>query len=365
MRSTALALVGTALLAGCSGKVHGGVGGDDTPARATPGALVAVAMSYLDYKEKDLSSIKSDLIKFQGPPRTIGADINFRGPDSIHVAVSPGTPVPKCRFTAGCVQHKDASGTTQILWDLEAPEEDPGFVSVTRFTDDDVRQIVLSGPKITKDPREMDLPRVRSVKVMRAIVEDPAFAVTTTRGALDASKKLTYWAGRDDQVPDPGPEVPWTQRGLAAMAVQRLWYLDRVGDALAPEPAGPEGEAVGIRFNGDRDHGGGAVAIYLVIDPPAGATNCPEGYQCTREGSLTYGWAPGRAAIFRERPGYVLRSYLLDPGLDLTEPADFNASQLAQIARFSADPELGAEMSSDLATAGADLFEYEDATKND
>ena len=364
--ATGLVLLGALLLSACgsTGADEGGVGGDPARARVTPGALVAIAMSHLDLTEGPDYFESLDLAGED--PQTAQAGMRFRSGngndgDLVQVAVSAPRPVPPCSDPRRCVRTRTGAGTLVLSWDLEAPEEDPGVVSVLLYTDKEVRKIYLSGPKITKDPRRMDLRYVHSVEKMQSVVEDPDFALSTTQGAVDAGHALKAWKGRDTPAPEAGPRVPWTGRGLAALAGRRLWYLDRYGDAVAPEPGGPVGRAAGIRFNGDFDEGGGSVAMYLLADPPAGATTCPQGFQCARDGDLTNGWDGRNALIFRERDGFVLRTYLHGLVRDVTGPKDFTSGELARLVEFTSDPDLGARMSSDWIRLGAGLVDYDEA----
>jgi hypothetical protein len=82
-----------------------------------------------------------------------------------------------------------------LLWEEEAPEEDPGNVLVVldKGTGKErVTVVVLySGPTITADPRDLDLPI--SLDRLSAVARDARVDLTTSQDALDAGADLDYW----------------------------------------------------------------------------------------------------------------------------------------------------------------------------
>jgi hypothetical protein len=94
----------------------------------------------------------------------------------------------RAEYLAGCVT--TAEGT--LLWETEAPEEDPGVVYVA--VEKKARTSVLlfyAGPRITGDPRELDMPV--PTEVLFAIANDPRVDLTTSAAAVDAGAGLPYW----------------------------------------------------------------------------------------------------------------------------------------------------------------------------
>ena len=88
---------------------------------------------------------------------------------------------------AGCV----ATDQGMLMWEDEAPEEDPGVVYVLVDKGETAALVFYAGPSITGDPRELDMPI--STDVLFAIANDPRVDVTTSAEAADAGADLSYW----------------------------------------------------------------------------------------------------------------------------------------------------------------------------
>jgi hypothetical protein len=82
-----------------------------------------------------------------------------------------------------------AEGT--LLWEAEAPEEDPGVVYVAVDKGETAALLFYAGPSIIGDPRELDMPI--STDVLFAIANDPRVDVTTSAAAIAAGADLPYW----------------------------------------------------------------------------------------------------------------------------------------------------------------------------
>ena len=78
-----------------------------------------------------------------------------------------------------------------LLWEEEAPEEDPGVVYLVSPKEKGTVLVFYAGPAITGDPRDLDLPI--PVDHLLAIATDPRVDVTTSQAALDAGAGLDFW----------------------------------------------------------------------------------------------------------------------------------------------------------------------------
>ncbi|HSX67628.1 hypothetical protein [Nocardioides sp.] len=186
----ALAVAPLVLLAGCgqSGAGQSGAGaiGDDaTPATATPEALVAVALSHLTPDPDGIELYTRDaVIDDVGTTSPyIGGQLRWRSePDwSLSVRVQPAGGFDPCDERT-CEDLGDA----RISWQ-EAGEDAPGYVTVFVVDDDELRSVGFEGG-FQGDPRDDEL--FVDLDELAAIVTDPAFALTTTQGAVDAGDAL-------------------------------------------------------------------------------------------------------------------------------------------------------------------------------
>ena len=168
---TAAVLAGT-LLAGC---------GDDTgaetrvgvehplppPADRVPLTDRAVAAIALDHVPADPSSVTETFLDGQDPDGTVAAELRYPNDDAqsdgdlVRVAVHPGRPQLRlCPDWGECVElDTDVVGARlYLLWEEEAPEEDPGVVSVHLVRDGEASYATQSGELITGDPRRARSP---------------------------------------------------------------------------------------------------------------------------------------------------------------------------------------------------------------
>ena len=90
-------------------------------------------------------------------------------------------------WLAGCVEMDGGV----VRWEGDAPEEDPGDVYVIEPKEKGAVLMFYAGPRILKDPRDLDLPI--SVDDLLAIAKDPRVDVTTSQAAVDAGEDLDYW----------------------------------------------------------------------------------------------------------------------------------------------------------------------------
>jgi len=122
-----------------------------------------------------------------------GSDGEYDG-DMLVVAAGKGldaAPIDcdaeETRSLAGCV----ATDQGTLMWEDEAPEEDPGVVYVVVDKGETAALVFYAGPPITGDPRELDLPI--STEVLFAIANDPRVDVTTSAEAVEAGANLSFW----------------------------------------------------------------------------------------------------------------------------------------------------------------------------
>lgn len=187
---TVVAAVALVLVAACGAGEDDTIGSDDTPAPATPEALVAVALSHLTPEPDEIELYRADdEVDDQGTKSPwIGGQLRWDpDPDwslSVRVQKRP-VEFQECEDdpTRTCGEVGDA------LLSWQGPGEDsPGYLTVYAVRDGELRSIGYEGYGVTGDPRKEELPV--DLEELAAIVTDPAFALTTTQGAVDAGEKL-------------------------------------------------------------------------------------------------------------------------------------------------------------------------------
>lgn len=166
----------------------GAIGDDATPAKATPEALVAVALSHLTPEPDEIAFYRAeDEVDDLGTKSPwIGGQLRWDpDPDwSLSVRVQPEPKGFQPCAMATCADLDDA----KLSW--QPPGEDaPGYLTVYAVSAGELRSIGYEGYGVTGDPRDEDLPM--ELEELAAIVTDPAFALTTTQGAVDAGAELT------------------------------------------------------------------------------------------------------------------------------------------------------------------------------
>lgn len=78
-----------------------------------------------------------------------------------------------------------------LMWEEEAPEEDPGVVYVLVDKGESAALLFYAGPSISGDPRTSDMPI--STEVLFAIANDPRVDTTTSEEAVAAGADLSFW----------------------------------------------------------------------------------------------------------------------------------------------------------------------------
>jgi len=194
---TLLALV---VSSGCSGS-HGSSSGaaEGEQVRITARALAYIAAEHAGTPD---SAAEADGISEQLPSRGVGAELRYGSDgeydgDVLVVATGKGLDPertdcesPKARALDGCVTTR--RGT--LLWEEEAPEEDPGFLVVVAHKGTADVMVTYAGPRITGDPRRLRTPI--PTDALFAIADDDRVDVTTTAQTVEAGEGLSFWRPR-------------------------------------------------------------------------------------------------------------------------------------------------------------------------
>jgi len=98
-----------------------------------------------------------------------------------------GCDAPQGESLTGCAETDDGL----LFWEGEAPESDPGVVYVQVSKGETDVLLFYSGPRITADPRELELPI--SVESLFAIAADPRVDVTTSEDAIALGEDAEFW----------------------------------------------------------------------------------------------------------------------------------------------------------------------------
>ena len=191
-----VAAVSVAALASC----------DDDGVPVTPQALAYVAAEYTGTPDTATNDLVGWFDAFEDG--AVAVDLRYDQSedgfgDSVTVTVGTlATPeLLDCDatvglYTLGCAETPDGT----LRWNLDDPEEDPGgvFVLVPRSEDQTVL-VTYSGPRITADPRTLDLPV--TVETVFEIANDDRIDATTSQEFVDRSADLPYWS---DTLEKPG-----------------------------------------------------------------------------------------------------------------------------------------------------------------
>ncbi|SDS54903.1 hypothetical protein SAMN04488570_2131 [Nocardioides scoriae] len=307
-RALPVAVLGAAaalVLAGC-GDGSGAGGGGEQP--LTSRAVAAVA---LDHLPEDTSSRRAAYVDRTDPEGYVGADLRYGGGegddgDLVRVAVTPDEPLRGCdQVDVDCAE--PAEGVV-LVWEQEAPEEDPGYVAVMTERDGATVAALAAGPAITGDPREQaDLEP--SVETLVRIVSDERLAPLASAATIAAGERLGRWDGGDREEGELD-EVAQTSAGLVGT------FMLGNGEGWTyqgPSPvAGDLGDgAVGGRLRlalATGPIGPGVLDVAAVPEMPAWAEpdTCREGWRCWSRGETRVVWRPAAGGD----PG---ESWLLQP----------------------------------------------------
>lgn len=303
-----------AIVSGCSGQA---VDAGSDAGRITHRAVAAVALEHLP---TDTSSRAASYSDESTPPEQVSVDLRYGADgeydgDLVSVAVSAQPPEEgeACRSELGqhCVDlPTEVKGAEmQLRWTDEEPEEDPGGVGVVLLREGgETAAIGYSGPTITGDPRELDMPI--SVEKLVAVVEDPRLRYQATSSTLALGEELDDWEGGE---PEPGAYelVRNTDHGIAQAYVGGrggLGYYEGVIRSPLREQFG--NEAIGGRllqrsspgFTGMPD---ADIDVLAAPSPPAWMTSEPCSSPTLRRrcvttegkrGPLVFAWQPATDA---------------------------------------------------------------------
>jgi hypothetical protein len=204
MKTRSLALAGAVLTFGLSGcgdstqasPTHAGEGEEE---RTTARALAYVAAGHAgtpDSAVRDSDAAEEFRSGGVGAELRYGSDGEYDG-DVLVVAAGAGLDAShidcdakETQSLGGCVRTSQG----MLMWEGEAPEEDPGVVYVLVDKGETAALVFYAGPSITGDPRELDMPI--STEVLFAIAGDPRVDVTTSAEAVAAGADLSFWKDR-------------------------------------------------------------------------------------------------------------------------------------------------------------------------
>ncbi|HEX6248336.1 MAG TPA: hypothetical protein VFZ64_10735 [Nocardioidaceae bacterium] len=196
--TVALVAALSTVVAGCGEPAgpRGTAEGGDVP--TTPQALAFVAAEHVG-EPRTAEELRWGWRNQYRDRRVLSVDLRY-GTTGVYdgdtVSVSVGRrfskDVSSCAGTdirfAGCAE---LDGGGLLLWETEAPEEDPGLVHVAVPKGQAVVFVSYAGPVIDGDPREMDLPVGTDTLV--ALANDPRVDLTTSQAAVDGGERLTAW----------------------------------------------------------------------------------------------------------------------------------------------------------------------------
>ncbi len=212
----ALWLVGVLLLGavGC-GQARTGVADPAPVGGDVPTTARALAAVMTDYTPKPSSGSSESDAAEEFKDGGVGAELRFpnadQQSDGDSLVLAVGTGLDKAFLDCDTVPDKPIGCAEThggvLLWEKEAPEEDPGVVYVILPKEKGAVLMFYSGPKITKDPRELDLPI--TVDDLFDVAKDPRVDVTTSQGRRRRRRK-TCRSGRSDfpETPAGRPDFP-------------------------------------------------------------------------------------------------------------------------------------------------------------
>lgn len=201
MRRGSLALSAVLVMAALSGcgkdtqaaPTESGRGGSEP---TTARALAAVAAEHAGIPA---SAVRERDAAEEFTTDGVGAELRYGSDgeyDGDMLVVAAGRGLDAALTDCGAEQTQSLAGcvTTDqgvLMWEDEAPEEDPGVVYVLVDKGESASLVFYAGPAITGDPRELDLPI--PTEVLLAIANDPRVDVTTSAEAVDAGADLPFW----------------------------------------------------------------------------------------------------------------------------------------------------------------------------
>ena len=211
-----LALTGLALV-GCGDGTSVGAADGPPEVPTTHRALAAAVIDHLGQRPVAAAALTT---KDGVRRRDWGVEVAFARPgsDPTHVslyltrdlAAWTGTDCDgeENENASGCVERTVHGVPVRVSWQAEAPEEDPGVITVVARHRDRVVAAGASGPHV---PRRLEGSRLQAMADRMAdLVLDPAVGFTTSRAYDDAGTALPDrvwldWYGQGNGSPSPGP----------------------------------------------------------------------------------------------------------------------------------------------------------------
>ena len=175
-----------------------GCSSDDPPSggRDEPITARALAVVMDDHTGTPSEAGEETDMEETGPHLVAAARMSHRGdgPGSLSMGVGRDLDLP-----ADCADVLEMFGLATcaavdsglLYWEVESPGEDPGvvYLQVAKGRTDVL--FFYSGPSITGDPRDVDMPV--SVTDMQSIAADPRVDVTTSEETVEAGEAIDYW----------------------------------------------------------------------------------------------------------------------------------------------------------------------------
>ena len=296
------AVVSAVALAGCGDR--SGAGGETA---ITPRAIAAVM---LDHLPDDTTRRAATYVDETSPPGYVGADFRYGGDgesdgDLVRVTLQRGGDLPSCQ-DGGCAR---LGNGVRLLWEEEAPEEDPGIVLLARRHDDAVVEVLLAGPKITGDPRRQALDP--SVEALTELLTDSRLALTASAETVAAGRGVSRWGG-GERDPVDLEQVPNDDRTVVTGFIYG-WGDDweYVGSAPGKGMLGPEAIGGRVRLGGGMGPvGPGFLDALAAPEPPEWLDSCLPEFQCWSRGADHFVWRP----VSGKDPGEAWMVHVNDSG---------------------------------------------------
>ncbi len=267
------------------------------PGERVPITSRAIASVMLDHLSAKTSRREATYVDEQSPPGYVGADFRYHGGgesdgDLVRVTLQRGGAVPACRDGVRCAAL--GRGVT-LYWERQVPEEDPGYYAVTLKREGTLTVALVSGPRISADPRKAHPDP--SVEALADLVRDERLRLRTSPQAVAAGEQVSHWeggeraAGELDEVPNDDQTVVtgfvfgWDHqwRYVGPSPVKDLFGEGAIGGraqvSAELEPVGP-----------------GTIDALAAPQPPRWLTRCLDGYTCWSRGAVHFAWRPAHGS---------------------------------------------------------------------
>ncbi|GAB2772865.1 hypothetical protein GCM10027020_27660 [Nocardioides salsibiostraticola] len=215
----------SAALAGCGTGEASSESSTDFTEQSSPRALVAAVEANLERPVKQAAPLFSQDLDYYHPeqvdPSTLALEVSLDEEvgDNSHVRLVVSRDMgsfddfscdsDEGSSMTGCEDSTTGEGDEQRLaWEAFAPEEDPGYISVTVRRDDRVIAVLYYGEEVPSDLPDSDLAGLADALV--ALAADPAVGFTTTAAyaeagaALDDDVMLDWFGQGNGFAPPPG-----------------------------------------------------------------------------------------------------------------------------------------------------------------